>query len=339
MSNSMIVGLFTYTENAATHLGVRDRVGRFEAVLLRFARIVQSRQASLATGNPCQGVFVVPEYFFSERGKKPMDQVKKMFVQQSVLAISRKYPNILIVPGSIYQYRQIDSHAVRMKWMDDLYETVKDTARRQAESKVAKTSRDLLLSDNAAVGFKTGAVKPTGDRYVPALDKVAESLYSGHRPKRVFNNTYLILNGEYHLQYEKTADFLEAKNRPTKEQIFIPGHSIGARTINGKEYQLSFGMEICFDHCVGILKKRNLSNIDFHIVISDYTSTASRNFAAREGGYVLHASTNYQSTGIWYVSANGAPYNMTTDTRYWICTDSFFQNSHLDTYEIPVPPA
>lgn len=333
MPNSVVVGLWTYSENSAGW-SVQQRYQHFCGILRMFSNYVRAQQAILQTDNPCQGIFVAPEYYFSGPGKQPLTEADKMRVQQYLLQHSTLYPNIAIIPGSIYQRRSINGNeAVRNQWLTDIGRAAKDGVELEQaiHGRHAGYRSNVALTDNKLVGHA-----PDG-RYVPALDKLAEAIYSGKNPVRVYNNTYILLNGRCYLRYEKTADFIEARNRAPANQIFIPGYRAGNASIPGSGFNINFGMEICFDHCNGILRRRNIAGIDFHIVVSDFVGTAPGNFACKPGGYFLHASTNYNESSVYYRDATGGVQNLTSSPQHWIYHTMTGPQSWLDVYRLVTP--
>jgi hypothetical protein len=124
----------------------------------------------------------------------------------------------------------------------------------------------------------------------------------------VRNETYLDLNGFRHAKYNKQTDCFESLSSPD-EMVFVPGTRDECPVI-GKH---RFGVEICLDHAVGRLKRRNPAGLHFHILTSDYIDSEVAHMAMCDQGYFLHASSEPQETLVYQRDTTGAIKVLTGD--------------------------
>ena len=130
---------------------------------------------------------------------------------------------------------------------------------------------------------------------VTKMDALAEKTSAVVR-----NATYLYLNGTRHGKYDKQSDYFESTCSPD-EMVFVPGTRDECPVIGRHR----FGIEICADHALGRLKKRNPTGIHFHVVASDSVDNIETHMAMTEHGYYLHASSDEDETGVYYKDAKG----------------------------------
>jgi len=140
---------------------------------------------------------------------------------------------------------------------------------------------------------------------VPGLEDLAKAMKKGDSPnspqqQRARNCAYIFLGGQRVGVYDKHSDFVETCGAPPDKLSFLPGTTEQAPEVDG----LRFGVEICFDHANGLLKKRGLSDLDFHVVVSDSVKTVEANMAMKRSGYFLHASTNPSQTMVVFRPPN-----------------------------------
>jgi predicted amidohydrolase len=319
MGDANLIGIWTHDNHGNLLDSLDVRLQRFNRVLDMFGAVVKRDSASLSDGNHVQAIFVAPEYYFSGPGKTPISAADHDNTLRQLMQLSTKYPNVLIVPGTIYYSRDLSDENERQRWLRDL-------------TKAKKTARDIKRSEIINQDIRLGS----NNKIVPKLNQVHVNVMVG-KPIRVLNNAYMLRNGQILFFYEKTADFLEARGATPDKQIFIPGNRSGDAQTWGSQFSLKFGLEICFDHCVGVLKRHNIPELNYHIVVSDWVNTATANFAMANKGYFIHASTNYNQSSVYY-NSNGTIFNLTSDRAYWKYHGILGGDSYLDLYSIVPPP-
>ncbi len=62
----------------------------------------------------------------------------------------------------------------------------------------------------------------------------------------------------------------------------------------------SCGIEICMDHNVGALRySESATDLQLHFIVSDHVTNKPEHVAVKEGGYVVHASTDVDVSGVF----------------------------------------
>jgi len=140
-------------------------------------------------------------------------------------------------------------------------------------------------------------------------------------PSRAINLLYNSANfyflGKCVHQYAKQTDWME--NQDAKmPNVAVTGSAVPIVNIGG----LSIGVEICFDHANGILRQHIQNNqaksiyllnpadhmqrelVDVHLILSAYTHNQSIYFCHKNGGYLMHSSSDAASS---CCIAKGAP--------------------------------
>jgi hypothetical protein len=263
----------------------------------------------LQTDNSFKGIYIEPEYYFtkpSPEGKREfLSLSEKQILEAQLKEISRAHPKILLVPGTIH------------------YDVEMDSAQKvQAGYQLLQAAKNRLVRENALV--EPGKIlnrvmkhDETGPRSkVPSMNQLADTLLDKNtKPRMVHNVTYLLLNGTAVGTYDKHTDFYESKSMSPDLSMFIPGTQDECPEIGVGPLKFRFGVEICFDHGNGVLKRRGLADLDFHIVVSDSVSTKPGNMAMRNTGYFLHASTKHSESVIYRRYSTGQLANVEDNMR------------------------
>jgi hypothetical protein len=148
-------------------------------------------------------------------------------------------------------------------------------------------------------GWKTG-----GGVAVPGIKDMSSALT---KPKadtyRAYNSVQAFLGGEAVIKtpYVKNWDFKETEGASVEKLMYVPGSHSGRRTINNFE----FGIEVCFDHANGALKGSH-TDVDFHVVVSDWVEAKGASMAMKKGGYFIHASSKPAQTMVCRRESTGA---------------------------------
>lgn len=256
---------------------------------------------------------------------------------QQIRTLSAAHPNVLIIPGSIAwkktftrqagedmardprtqertavpkvapgdrrtravghlnHFINLDAKYARIKsdseWIKDRTRPGIDKARykgrwhvpsNEAKRDMASGNTDIVLRDG-----KGGTVTKT-------LPAVVEYYMR--------NTAYVYFNNEIIYKYHKRGDFFEAIN--TYEQVFIPSRKEPITDISvTATKQMKFGFEICLDHNIEMLKtfirKDGLGEPDFHIICSAAVKNNTANMCMRDGGFLLHASSETDYTVVY----------------------------------------
>ena len=194
-------------------------------------------------------------------------------------------------PGTIFWKQPLDTDENRKKAQANLIAA--QLARRFAEGPkgaswaLKPNAIGPMEKEIADSGWKTDGSNIS----IPSLKSVSGALGLKSKGYRAYNELYPFLGGEVRKPYLKSWDFKETEGATVTDQAFIPGSSSGTIDIGGFE----FGMEVCFDHANGNLKSKG-KEVDFHIVVSDSVETVDANMAMKDGGFFIHASTDWNQT-------------------------------------------
>lgn len=144
-------------------------------------------------------------------------------------------------------------------------------------------------------------VLPATSMYVSPSPKDKRAQLQGSAHDHMMRNTaYILFNGRVQFKYHKNADYHEAVG--DAKTVFVPGGKVGTCEVAG----IRFGIEICFDHTMAMLKTgvaqhtagrggKDMVPPTIHIVTSDSTDSVEANYQLRDQGYFVHASTGNSS--------------------------------------------
>jgi len=316
--------------------------------LKTFQQWIAKHSADLSTSAPFKGVFLAPEYYFTkpDPGKKrePLDEAARLQLERNLLSLSNRYPEILIVPGTVFYAKPLVRGPESSQFRFDpatgtrtLLKTSDPDRRDRINKKVKayivsvpaqRSAADADLRRWAGTGFQAGA------HHVPSLQEIRASVLDPSKDPWIVRNTaYLLLGGRRIAKYDKQSDWGEAIGKSPDDLAFVPGVHKQAPEIGG----IRFGTEVCFDHGNGMLARRNITPLHFHLLVSDWVRTSLANMAMSAKGYFLHASTNYQESCVWWRDTNGALQNISVNPAYWK-ENRNIPGSPLDAYVVPLPP-
>jgi predicted amidohydrolase len=279
---------------------------------------------TIEKGNAFHAIFVAPEYYFVAKHpskRLPLTKAQKDDIEARLLQISRDYPKVVMVPGSIFyeealteqkvvqaksnalaaefaarlranpaargsQVRPSALHPNRVPQSNDL--NIVDTMNLPGETAREQEMRALELGDqtDGYWGRKKGLIN------------VITGLKAGDTRAR--NRAYIMLNGERVGMYDKHSDFFETGKAPDN-CVFIPGTNEQCPEIGG----FRFGVEICADHRLGVIRNRGVADLDFHVVLSDFIDPHAGNVCVRTGGCYIHASSNLGASSAYVKTDTG----------------------------------
>jgi hypothetical protein len=305
---------------------------------MQFARVAKPNAA-------ISGIFVAPEYYFAANKagvakadgtfyNRCVDEAAKDAIVADLLALSKKFPKMLLIPGTIAWSKSLVRKAGDEFKRDDQNQrttTKKTTATRMdavqnslkggynqggripTELLRTKVRRKLLDAsptktvDPGDVGDEVNRVlyddvelakygaPDTLYRGVPNQADALDLLSKGKVNSIMKNTAFVLLNGKIRFKYSKTNDFHEALS-DQGQLIFCPGTKSGFATIE----KIDIGIEICLDHAVATLQNTpSPSGQDplLHVVTS--ASVEPKHPRARPKGYFIHASSTAEWAGVW----------------------------------------
>ncbi len=283
------------------------RLQRLAYALHDCQQTINANWASIQQDNEFHGIFLAPEYFFSscrnDGTRFPMTNGEKMWLESQLIGLSRQYPKILIVPGTVFYYFDLnDQNRVQMGYQ--LLQAAKDRITRERD-RSAEQMRLGSHSPRTVLNAEMSHTPSGANSLVPSLNKLADSLVNGTAKRVARNRAYLMLNGQIFARYDKHTDFYEAFSNTPDELMFIPGTQQQCPFIGNSQRRHRFGTEVCFDHANGVLKHRAPTNLHFHLVVSDYVDPLPGHMAMKRGGWFLHASTNHAVSQALVRDGNG----------------------------------
>jgi predicted amidohydrolase len=261
------------------------------------------------TGRPSM-VFVAPEYMFMapcQSGLSKLDDERFLdtTARDRILAelqeVSEDYGTQLVfAPGSIafkmpFLKGNDCAEEIAARHAKALARLEEGAARIQASYAAhgidLPHGRDQPLSGN----FRGRTARTTQSK----IDQLSKAATNHYRDTFLgVNKMYLLHRGKVIGTYRKRCDFHEVLPGYTGRTIFIPGHKPGRATVAG----VPFGLEICLDHGSGVLA--GTSSVtgtlpSVQLVCSAAVELKPDNVVLREGGYLVHASSNENWSGVW----------------------------------------
>jgi hypothetical protein len=310
----LTVGLYHVDTKAEQHTSTGSRlkylrmaVDKFLNETLKNPPPTNSNVAAPPGGTP-KYMFVAPEYTFAnpitEKRKEKFDhfygveryveEKEKDEIYNQLRAISRNYPDVLFLPGSI-AWRKPLTRPKGAKYVDKgkTYSThVPGTLK--TSSRVDKAFNTVLDHANYAGKLAGGVVERDGceldgNQTPTYIDKAVEVLDpSGYMAQ---NTLYGFLGGACVLKYAKQGDFHEVTSGA--KTTFVPGVYKGPFTIGA----LTLGIEICLDHVWGFVQPKINGTAEplIHLVISACANKQDhRKSQMKQGGFFVHCSSKYE---------------------------------------------
>ncbi|MGD0858751.1 MAG: hypothetical protein ABR912_05490 [Terracidiphilus sp.] len=296
------IGVCLFSVTNANHnfmLSLFERQQRLWTALKTFNDwLGKVNQAELQLDNPFMGIFIAPEYYFTKPSqlgvREFLDLTSKLTLDANLKGLSREFPKILLVPGTIhYEVEMTANDKVQTGYQ--LLQAAKNRILRENKLANPKEVLDVGMDhyDHDPANY------PLTWRDVPSMNRLADNLLAKNtKPRKIHNTTCLLLNGTVWGTYDKHTDFYEAQSISPDQSMFVPGTQDECPVIGDGVRKFRFGVEICFDHGNGVLKRRAPANLQFHIVVSDSVQNSEANMAMKSGGYFLHASTDHGKTVI-----------------------------------------
>lgn len=265
-----------------------------------------------------RGIFLAPEYFLAHKKKKSGDAtqwdaertisaVQRDSCVQRICKLSKNYPNILIIPGSIAWKKTFERDARDKKTTDRRLRGIghiEHYINLDNNYHIGGTTARKLDIDGTITYRPSMAAKKEIVRGNSFTENVKGKIFHTEKMIKYYmrNTAYVFHNGNIIYKYHKLGDFFESIN--TSDTVFIPSQRSPIVSIQVTASQkMTFGFEICLDHNLGTLnaisKDTGAAPLDFHTICSASVENEINNMCMRDGGYMLHASSEQQSTAIY----------------------------------------
>ena len=215
----------------------------------------------VSNNNAFDSILVAPEYLFSHYAKKKIGLFKKNPNAGNRLAIplnqkdnllvrlkdfSKQNSKTLIIPGTIYFEENINTGEKKQEVSQSML--IREFELKYGASKSQKNVRASKPRDD--VKLMNYNPKTYGSDMEGKLKAFTKEMKT--QPVKAVRNTCVILfNSEVVARYEKKTGFNETYGKSNREGFFVNTNKNSCPVIGG----FRFGVEICFDHANGVLKK------------------------------------------------------------------------------------
>lgn len=326
MWTNLAVGVFNIPTLGISNLTIDDRIQWLRAGVQRLVQYRDDKRSSAPSprwinNSLCPSmIFVAPEYMFVSSGFKLQgigDLKRNRFLSRKehdqivaeLQRISQQYGrDLLFVPGTIAYREELPNQPVdRMERVTIAQQHIKTSAR-TLESQFKQPGQSYL--DVTIAGPLIGKSAITPQKKLKVLDvakKFSSTFYTAT------NIAYMFTNGKIVGSYAKRSDYHEVLPGAHVSTIFVPGIKPGRATVGG----INFGIEICLDHGIGVLKGTPSVTGDLprvHMICSATVGFNPNGVHVREGGYLIHASSN--GANAWILRQLGgwkAPEGLTSE--------------------------
>jgi len=104
---------------------------------------------------------------------------------------------------------------------------------------------------------------------------------------------------EYKVDKQPTDEFNKADKVEHTAIKFFPGYKEGVFHLNVGGASISCGIEICMDHNTGQLRYTEGEKVHLQFIVSDRVTNKPENAVVKDGGYIIHASTDKDASGVF----------------------------------------
>jgi predicted amidohydrolase len=265
------------------------------AASLAWQTMQARRQALPDRDNFFQYVFLAPEYFFSNnryQNSRFFDHDVKRFILKELSAIARKYPQMLIIPGTVLWRKDAfvqDSRNIglgKTPAPTNKTSTVDNALARIAAAKPLGTATKSdwgFVADNQATGYLN---QPDVKQYMATQSFGQQELLlltaASHRTEIAQNVAYVCM-GDRMLKYHKIGNYEEVKQE-SGNLVFVPGSIKGFFSVGAVNY----GLEICMDHALSMIPAANQAHV--RVIVSSYVNFRADTWSG-SNVVLLHSST------------------------------------------------
>ena len=333
---NLIVALWSLNTKSMQHLTLDARWDVLKAAVKEAYDLAKDRVPTRGTGgakiySPF-ALFVAPEYLMAQPtphmvgdqlppqlpvnwldpgyagDRRHIDETQKDIQLNRYISLSHACEGMILVPGTIaWRKPLVRPVAKPVSRYDKAIQDVQTHALNQPGWNTwpgGALNRPLSGQLNRAFGGPVTA--PTTQQKLSAL---TESRAWGQGPLlshplqyMARNTAYVLLNGKVLCKYHKQGDFHEVLTG--QDTVHIPGRLSGRFPVyptSKNQRPIRFGIEICLDHAGGGLWKdiSDKGYVDVHIITSAQLPTDQAKTATDRAGFVVHASSNSDNTGVF----------------------------------------
>ena len=254
------------------------------------------QQLSADVQDSYQAVFVAPEFYFvnnqsAHAQDRYLSHDEKRWTIAQLSALAKTYPRLLIIPGTVLWTKDVtDSNRDKVK---DRIMAAHNQHQKALPALIKKHEKEYgdavepivnMQTFNPGYSFTGSATVPQGS-YAPFhyLDNVSNTV--------IAQNVAYVCKADKILKYAKVGNSSELGGN-TSNAVFAPGALAGVFSVGNVRY----GLEICMDHWVGVLRHGTSWSPHIHIITSSYTENRTFHFTVVENGLILHSSTEARIT-------------------------------------------
>ncbi|MBP5958549.1 hypothetical protein ICA16_23015 [Pseudomonas anatoliensis] len=255
-----------------------------------------------------KGLLIAPEYLFCSPvqggihravNDRYLNEAMKTRLLEDLSRISQHFPRWIIIPGTVAWDKPLARTGAKLQHGAGKL----NAGQLKTKSRPQKAQEAVERYANAFPGT-VGAF----DGRDPKLhqEKIDDMVVAGYFNEPVGgigrNTAYVFYNGRLIHKYNKHGDFHETLG--ASNTTFTPGVLPGRFSITTSgptPRELTFGLEICLDHGVGVLRNDNQAKVHVHIILSATVNFVPANGHARPDGYVLHADNRHPTT-VWHIN-------------------------------------
>jgi predicted amidohydrolase len=326
MSKKMIAVVWSVNTQVTQAMNIDGRLDMLkrgtETAFMKACDVLIQAGGSTFSGDPSV-LFVVPEYFFARPAAgdghglnelRHLEEAEKDKIVRELVLISKKFPDMLFVPGTVAWRKPFERSGAK------LYHAKPgaDFGKPKTVSRVDKALASLTgYADKLKLSYDRPLSGAMGNTPAYTTQQKINLLGPLFRlPDFMARNTaYVLLNAVVLCKYNKQGDFHEVLGEKNST-VYIPGKLDGRFQLTLKESdqkrkrnRMDFGIEVCLDHAFGTTANEigHLGKVDVHIISSAQVANNEKNVAVRDGGYLVHASSNKDFTtvkksGVWFES-------------------------------------
>lgn len=262
------------------------------------------RKPGNSTESPYLNVFLAPEYLFV---RAPNARVLTMGEADVIeCAIRDLSKGMLLIPGTVVWKKPLDREA-------DQYGSQSERGaralKRRQEGYYTRPRIEKALSSvdaNRQVRLEIDKKEKAGVFESTILEEaqtMASALQAPTPTAIVRNTAYGYLDGKRVLKYHKRGNFTEVLSKDTsgeQQAVFIPGAADGYFEVTVEGVTVPCGIEICLDHGTGYLSNASLGKTPLlHFITSAFTPHVNNHVRVASKGYVIHASSRGQLSGVF----------------------------------------
>jgi hypothetical protein len=244
-----------------------------------------------------QSIFLAPEYFFSNQrhaNDRFYSKDVKQFIVSRLSALAKRYPKILIIPGTVLWKKSAYREGPIAKGFGIGFgPSPKNQSRANKTLARLATARANFQTDDNLPGWSHSGKFGRDDSDIGNEQNFYMPKYYLDNAKalntQIAQNVAYIYKGDVVLKYHKAGNFKEVEGE-ADNIVFAPGVISGKFKVGA----VSYGIEVCRDHCMEVLKQGG-GSVNIQVIVSSYIPNISDGMVMSNGGVLVHSSTEMTS--------------------------------------------